>query len=327
MMEVSILIGVPGCGKSTFSKELLKIKRNCVILSSDEIRSNLSITKAKNTNYVFSIFFDKLFKLLDEGKNIIIDSTNIERSNRIKLIKKIKDYKRDINVVGYLFDTPYDIIMDRMKFRDRKVPDYIVKKYLSKFDFPLLSEGFDNIEFVHEKELIKYNIDKNEFINIVSSKSDYENLYKVLNKSKIFSDIYKFNQENIFHNYFLCEHTFNVYDYVNNLYLGSNEESLFKMQVASLFHDLGKPLTKVYKENRGYYSYFGHEHVSSLITLNFLLELEFDKEFIVDVIKIIDFHMLMSYGGKEGENEIYHLCGTETLVDLYFFKEADVFAK
>lgn len=326
-MEVSILIGVPGCGKSTFSKELLKIKRNVVILSSDEIRSNLSANKAKNTNYVFSIFYDKLFKFLDEGKDIIIDSTNIERSNRLKLIKKIKEYNKDIKIIGYLLDTPYDVIIERMKFRNRKVPAYIVKKYLSKFDFPLLSEGFDDIEFVHEKGLIKYNIDKDEFINIVNSKSDYESLYNVLNKSKIFSLIYKFNQENVYHNYLLCEHTFNVYDYVNNLYLGSSKESLFKMQVASLFHDLGKPLTKVYKENRGYYSYFGHEHVSSLIALNFLLELDFTKDFIFDVIKIIEFHMLISYGGKEGESEIYHLCGTETLVDLYFFKEADVFAK
>ncbi|MEH7514653.1 hypothetical protein V7146_18220 [Gottfriedia acidiceleris] len=81
------------------------------------------------------------------------------------------------------------------------------------------------------------------------------------------------------------------------------------------------------RHTKGYYSYFGHEKVSSQIAFHFLTELGFEDEMIQAVVGIIEMHMLINYGGNEGATEIYHLLGDELLAKLYFFREADTFAK
>jgi len=41
----------------------------------------------------------------------------------------------------------------------------------------------------------------------------------------------------------------------------------------------------------------------------------------------VQFHMLIQYGGDKGGSEIYHLLDGDLLTRLYFFREADQFAK
>jgi hypothetical protein len=67
--------------------------------------------------------------------------------------------------------------------------------------------------------------------------------------------------------------------------------------------------------------------VSGQMVYHFLNELGFDEQFIREVTNIVQLHMLINYGGAEGETKIYHLVGPETLTKLYFFREADKFAK
>lgn len=188
--------------------------------------------------------------------------------------------------------------------------------------FPMIGDGFDEICIVHEPS--KYSISKEKFISLVQSEASYEQLFEGLKDMPIFQDMVGFNQENAFHQFLLCEHTYFVYEYVNTYYEG---ERKLAMQIAALFHDSGKPFCKKFKPLRGSYSYYGHENVSAQIACHFLTELGFENKFVMEVVNIVQLHMLINFGGDEGASDIYHLVGGEALTDLYFFREADRFAK
>ena len=99
------------------------------------------------------------------------------------------------------------------------------------------------------------------------------------------------------------------------------------MQVVALFHDTGKPFCKTYKPAKGYYSYYGHEYVSAQMACHFLKELQFEEAFIFKAVHLIQMHMKINYGTQQDISDIYHLLGDEYLWKLYFFREADAYAK
>ena len=86
-------------------------------------------------------------------------------------------------------------------------------------------------------------------------------------------------------------------EYINAFYEG---EHLLAIQLATLFHDAGKPFCKVWKKARGYYSYYGHEHVSASITCHTLQDLGYDDDFIQHVVQLVSFHMEILHGGMQG---------------------------
>jgi putative nucleotidyltransferase with HDIG domain len=193
---------------------------------------------------------------------------------------------------------------------------------IKNLDFPLLNEGWDKIHIVHESK--PYEIQKESFLQLIQKEVSYDELFEGLKEIPMFREMKDFNQENPFHSMTLCQHTYGVMEYINEMY---EEEDKLLMQVAALFHDVGKPTCKTYKKTKGHYSYFGHEKVSSQMMCHFLRELGFDDDFIHSVIGIVEMHMKINFGGNEGATEIYHLLGEDLLSKLYFFREADVFAK
>ncbi|UZM99511.1 metal-dependent phosphohydrolase [Lysinibacillus sp. MHQ-1] len=59
-----------------------------------------------------------------------------------------------------------------------------------------------------------------------------------------------------------------------------------------------------------------YQHKSFVI---FLLELGFEVDFVLKVVYLVQFHMLIQYGGDRGGSEIYHLLDGDLLTRLYFF--------
>jgi predicted kinase len=323
MQKVIYTIGIPASGKSSYVQGLAK-KENAIILSTDDIRRELfgEETKQKKTNLVYRTLYERLNQLVSEGFSIIVDATNIEREKRETSLTRLNNLKKELKKICYYFDTPYEICLERNRERKRTVDERIMKKMRINLEIPLLGEGFDEIRLVHEPS--GYAIKKDELIDIIKQEPDYHELFTQLIKIPFFHAIYRFNQENIHHQFLLCEHTYLVYQYVNENYYG---EDKLVMQIAALCHDLGKPFCKKFKPSRNSHSYFGHENVSGQMVYHFLNELGFDEQFIREVTNIVQLHMLINYGGAEGETKIYHLVGPETLTKLYFFREADKFAK
>ncbi|MFP3728089.1 AAA family ATPase [Priestia filamentosa] len=319
MSKLIYMIGLPGSGKSTVAKEVAK-KERAVILSTDELRREMfySETSQKKTNLLYYELFRRVEIHLAQGRNVIIDATNTERGYRMLALKHLKATQKEC----YYLNTPYEVCLKRNRSRKRKVEEYILLKMYKQLDFPILSEGWDQIHIVHDKQ--PYNITKEKFTSLLESKASYEELFKELKEVPIFRTMYQFNQENPFHSMPLCQHTYGVLEYINELY---EEKDKLIMQIAALLHDVEKPTTKKFKELKGHYSYYGHERASAHFASHFLTELGFEADMVMKVANLIQMHMKINYGGEEGANEIYHLLGDEMLWKLYFFLEADKFAK
>lgn len=318
-MKVIFTVGLPGSGKSTFVKELAK-RENAVILSSDSIRDELfgDATKQKS-RMVFRTLYERLNNLVAKGFSVIVDATNIERERRIFALRKLPSA---IKKECYYFDTPYVTCVDRNQQRKRHVPLIVMEKMRKHLEFPTIGEGFDKVHIVHESS--PYDISQQQFISLIQSCPTYEELFHTLRSVPLFKEIYQFDQENSFHQFLLCQHTYFVYAYINEYYLESDKLAL---QIAALFHDVGKPFCKKYKPIQQRYGYYGHENVSAQLVCHFLLELGFEKGFVLKVVHLVQFHMLIQYGGDRGESQIYHLLDGDLLTRLYFFREADQFAK
>lgn len=319
MQKLIYMIGIPGSGKSEMAKQIAK-KEKAIILSTDELRQTLffNVNKQKRTNLLYMELYKRANRLLTEGKSVLIDATNIERERRMKALNKFVNVHKEC----YYMDVPYEVCVDRNNKRKRVVEDRILVKMRKNLDFPLKNEGWDVIHTIHEP--FSYEMTKEELTNLLVSEVSYEELFEKLKTVSFFKAMKDFDQENPFHSMTLCQHTYGLIEYINEMY---EEKDKLLLQMAALFHDVGKVFCKTYKVTKGYYSYFGHEKVSSQIAFHFLTELGFEDEMIQDVVGIIEMHMLINYGGNEGATEIYHLLGDELLAKLYFFREADTFAK
>ena len=138
------LCGIPGSGKSYYSTKL-KDQYNAVYLSSDEIRENIygNADIQANPARVFMMMDSMAFEALENGHDVIYDSTMVKKKDRINFIKKFKEY----NLVLIIIDTPLEICIERNQSRDRHVPVEVIKKLYNRLhsDFPNKLEGWNDI--------------------------------------------------------------------------------------------------------------------------------------------------------------------------------------
>lgn len=167
MKIIEIMIGIPGSGKSTFAKEISK-QTGAIIFSSDGIREELinnnGLSEAHNKEtkkVIFNELHRRLFKALNQGKDVIVDATNTERTFRNEYIDYGKKY--GYYVRGRYFKITKKHALERVKHRQlnkrdinyienpKKVVDDFYQKF--KLNLPNLSDGYD--------ELITYKIKDN----------------------------------------------------------------------------------------------------------------------------------------------------------------------
>lgn len=323
MSTIHMLIGIPGSGKSHYAKQCCKQER-AVLVATDHIRERLfgSENRQSNSYRVFDEAFKEIRQALAAGRNVVFDATNIDRDRRLQFIKRFSDAETAIK--AHICAVPYELAQKRIAARKRKIDDDVLKKYMKNFQFPVLAEGFKQLQIVAPSDGGESKLTRAELEQLLASRPNHDELFAYLRKLPCFDMMLGFDQENPYHSKSLSEHTFTALQYVNECYAG---EQLLAMQLTALFHDAGKPLCKVWKESRGYYSYFGHEHVSAAIACHVLKQLDYNDEFILDVVNMVSFHMEILHGGDAGASNIYHLLGASMLSELYFFAEADTFAK
>ena len=162
-----IMIGLPGSGKSTWIKN--NLPKNIEILSKDLIRQDLGIIKNQDVKAignqeqekeVKNIYHNKLEELLEQGKDFVIDNTNIGSSlthilNRInahnkKSISKCKS-------IGVNIKTPLEVCKKR---RDNCIPEKVYDQMLQNFKY-LTNKDVDEIINVEYKENIEEALDDN----------------------------------------------------------------------------------------------------------------------------------------------------------------------
>jgi O-phosphoseryl-tRNA(Sec) kinase len=132
-----ILTGLPGVGKSTFSKNLAKtLSRyniDIVVLGSDLIREGFPIWKETYEEFIRKA----TYSLIDNALKhywVIVDDTNYYNSMRRDLINIAKNYNKNY-VIIYL-KAPLEVLIKRNVERGEKIPNEVIKKMYEKFDEP-----------------------------------------------------------------------------------------------------------------------------------------------------------------------------------------------
>lgn len=149
--KVIILIGSPGCGKSTFAAKLLAANSTYKLLSSDAMRAEFGSGEDDQsvTAVVFATLKRRLQAFLALGQNIIIDATNINKKDRKFYIDT--GHESGHQIIGYVFECSKETLLERNKTRGeaggRNVPEWVIDKMLAKYQRPEKNEGFDELHF------------------------------------------------------------------------------------------------------------------------------------------------------------------------------------
>lgn len=151
---VTIMIGLPGAGKSTLAESL-----NLPIISRDDIITNMFPDKTYNEAYNF-MQNDKLAHMgvgakfemtirtaAKEQKDIVIDMTMLSLSSRRSMMTKFPNAKFKAIVVM----PPLPIVKERASKRPGKeMSDKVYEHMLPTFTMPVKEEGFEEITYILE---------------------------------------------------------------------------------------------------------------------------------------------------------------------------------
>jgi len=303
--ELIIMTGLPASGKSTLSDKYIS---NCYQYhSSDLIREELfdNINNQSDNQLVFKTLYERVREGLIDGNSVVLDATNMSMKRRRGFIRQYIDPIRavvDINIKAVVVATPFNECVRRDKARDRTVGYSVIDKMYKSFNFPLLQEGFDEIEVV-------YNYDEYEEFD----------MYAQLNFLKTVG------QNNSNHTLTIGDHCEKV---AYSFYDSSIEIDKYKVLFsAGLLHDFGKLKTMSFINSKGEYSnqahYYGHENVSAYDAMFYLK----DKRAVVDVNKvcqIINYHMRPHLlKTDKNVNKFKKFVGKEFWNDLVVFNTAD----
>ena len=157
MNKLVVLSGVPGSGKSYFSKTIKKIKTSHVyVVSSDELRSQITGTQS-------SLDYDELmWKMfislarsysLDKEGIVILDATHISSALRVDRNQELQDLFDEIDLV--MWDLDKDVVTNQNFQREYPIAPDVMEKFFSIFEKPNEKDEafFDKIIFVKDSNI------------------------------------------------------------------------------------------------------------------------------------------------------------------------------
>jgi len=158
-----ILIGLPCSGKSRWIEENHK---DAFLISRDYCIDTIGKKYAKKSHdeaYELQDKNENISKEVDElyesrlknsyatSEDVIVDNLNLRFEVRQKIITRYKDTH---NIYGVLFLKSYNYILNcdkkRTKSENKTIGKTLLIKNMMKFRFPMLKEGFDDIEYIFE---------------------------------------------------------------------------------------------------------------------------------------------------------------------------------
>lgn len=147
MATVTMMIGIPGSGKSTYARELPG-----VYVSPDAIRKELygDISVQGNPKEVFGLVESHIRAAINNGNDVVYDATNTTKF-RSATVAEFREYGAT-KVNGIFMNTPYDICMERnLKRNDRgePVPAEVMERiYNALIENLPKADEFDNFKEV-----------------------------------------------------------------------------------------------------------------------------------------------------------------------------------
>lgn len=140
-MEMIILVGLPGSGKTTYALQDLK---DYTIINQDILGSRDECIKLAK-------------KAIEFGKDVVIDRTNISKRQRATWINIAKYYELQ-DIICIYFETDINTCFERVALRQnhptiaRSMPKEqkrsIINKFNKEFEMPSQDEGFTSMVIV-----------------------------------------------------------------------------------------------------------------------------------------------------------------------------------
>jgi predicted kinase len=144
-LSVTILVGIPGSGKSTWRDVFLKKNPDFVLIHPDSIRKELTGNEedqSKNDE-VFKLAFKRMDEALKAGKSVVFDSCAQNKKRRKPIIEIAKT--NGARVFAMTFRIPLELAKERNSKRERVVPEFVLERMFAQWQDPSKDEGFDLI--------------------------------------------------------------------------------------------------------------------------------------------------------------------------------------
>ena len=158
-MEVILMIGIPGSGKTTISQiafpnhaniSLDKIKKfptakKYELLNryavNDSLPPNQKLSMGRSIEHVM------INDALKDGKNVVIDDTNVTREIRRRHIRLASQYGATINAI--FFQNIQKAYEQNRTRREGALDRKILDKFHKELEMPHESEGFEFIQIIY----------------------------------------------------------------------------------------------------------------------------------------------------------------------------------
>ena len=140
-LQVKILIGPPGSGKSTWSLDFVRRNPDWVRVSRDDFRFMLKdqpICEPKIESLINTIQDSVILDSLAKGLNVIIDNTNLKKSYIEHFSELVQPYA---SVEFQIFDISLKKALERDEVREKKVGKEVLERMFKQYE--ILVDSFD----------------------------------------------------------------------------------------------------------------------------------------------------------------------------------------
>lgn len=131
MVKMIILAGLPGAGKSTLAKKMVKQDPTYVRVNLDDIRSMLGTSDFSKEKLVEQIELTSIAYAFNQKYNVIVDDTNLnpKKINKLKVIAKQYNAEVDYKLIS----TDVEECIRRDALRERPVGEDVIRRFYEKY--------------------------------------------------------------------------------------------------------------------------------------------------------------------------------------------------
>jgi len=155
--KITLLIGIPSSGKSTYAKKQVQLDNNTVCINRDSYRLMLAQSQMldpKGEKLVTQLVENAISTAVNFKFNVIVDQTNVN----IKYLDAMVDFCQKLGDVEFkIFDVPVELAIERDAKREAKVGDEVIKKMYTNYR-NLYDSNF-NFSYRRKKPRMITNID------------------------------------------------------------------------------------------------------------------------------------------------------------------------
>lgn len=151
-MVLHIPIGLPGSGKSTWTKFYL---RGAYHVSSDAIREEMHGTYHHDTALnpiVFDEFYRRIRSRLTFDGDVVADATNLGAKYRVNLLNIAEETGSTVSYIVFT-NTVQAIIRNAQRQPPRRVPDDVMAAFVGKYEMALTeipTEPYHHITYIKD---------------------------------------------------------------------------------------------------------------------------------------------------------------------------------